>query len=167
MDAVLLWAAVAIPLATLPTTLFFFITVLFVFTTVVPVLVSLVSLTARPRPVFGGTGGGALAAGGRPRPRTDPVATVVCLAVGRPTGRVFSAGATRFASDAVAAATVPGFTGDVGRARYDFPGESGFPGESRLNGDCGSWRELCDFGESTFEGSRRDAVRTARTGPPT
>ncbi|TID16963.1 hypothetical protein E6O75_ATG09729 [Venturia nashicola] len=132
--------------------------VLFVFTTVVPVLVSLVSL-ARPRPVFGGTGGGAVAAAGRPRPRTDPVATAVCLAAVRPAGRVFSAGATKFVID-------PGFTGETGRARYDFPGESGFPGESRLNGDCGSWRELCDFGESTFEGLRRDAVRTAHTGSP-
>lgn len=128
----------AIPLATLPTTVFFTTVLLVVFTTVVPVLVSLVSLAARPRPVFGGTGGSGAIAAGRPRPRTDPAATVVCLAAGRPAGRVFSAGATRFASDAVAAATVPGFTGETGRARYDFPGESGFPGESRLNGDCGS-----------------------------
>lgn len=35
-----------------------------------------------------------------------------------------------------------------------------------MNGDCGNWRELCDFGDRTFDGSSfRDAVLTARTGP--
>jgi hypothetical protein len=77
--AVLLLAAVAMPLVIFPITPFFAV-VFFVFTTVVPVEVSLLELTARPRPAFGGTGGGAItvAATGR-RPRSDPVGIVGCF----------------------------------------------------------------------------------------
>lgn len=117
-------------------------------------------LAALPRPAcFGGTGGGAIAPARPPLPRTLPA----CLLVVRDEAaglEGFSEADTRLARDAVAAATVPDLMGDTGRASPDFPGEI-------LTGDCGYVRELCDFGESTLDGStlRDTAFAFAPAGP--
>jgi hypothetical protein len=127
-----LLAALAIPVI-LPMSPFragaaFFVTI------VVPALVFeslLLLLMARLRPCFAGTGGPIAAA---PRlPRSVPVgaaeAVVVCwlcFVAARGTFRELSAGPTMLAREAVAVATDdPPFTGEIGRARYDFPGDEG------------------------------------------
>jgi hypothetical protein len=111
---------------------------------------------------FGGTGGGAIAPARPPFPRTLPI-FAFCLLVVRKDATDFAGFSTvdaKLARDAVAAATVPGLMGETGRARPDLPGDG-------LAGDCGYVRELCDFGESTFDGStlRDPALACANAGP--
>lgn len=121
-------AAAVIPVALLTA---FLITPGF-FTIVVWLLESLFKLlwlAARPRPDFAGSGGGAIAPAAFGRPRTLPAA--VALDVVREDafdpGALFSRSdcepLTRLASDAVAAATVPGLIGETGLASPDLPGD--------------------------------------------
>jgi hypothetical protein len=123
-------------------------------------------LAVRPRPTcLGGTGGGAIAPARPPLMRIVPVFDTVCLLAVRDDAVAadlpnlwFSFALTRLASEAVAAATVPDLMGETGRVSPDFPGDAS------LTGDCGYVRELCDFGESTFDGSTlRDTARAFAT----
>jgi hypothetical protein len=159
-------AALAIPVI-LPISPFLAGAAFFV-TIVVPALVlelSLLLLIARLRPCLGGTGGPGIAAAPR-LPRSVPVGAAEaavccpCLVAVRGALRELSDGPAMLAREAVAVATVmAGFTGEMGRARYDFPGDEG-----ALSGGCGSCRELCDLGERILDGSTtlRDVARPAR-----
>jgi hypothetical protein len=107
----------------------FFAGAAFFVTTVVPVLVfelSLLLLTARPRPCLGGTGGPVAAAARLPRSEPVEADANACLAGLLGAFRELSPVPSILASEAVAVCTdVVGFTGDMGRARYDFPGDVG------------------------------------------
>lgn len=119
-------------------------------TTVVPELASLESLIvlARPRPDFGGGAGVAAVVPAVRFPLPAPTVTVEAgsCALRPAVARVDFVRSTIVLSAATAgaAATLVGFSGDTGRARYDFPGAK----VGRI-GDRDSVCEFADLGERT------------------
>jgi hypothetical protein len=121
-------------------------------TIVVPVLASLESLIARPLPTLGGTTG---AAALFPRPASSVLALCsVTLRVAAPL-RVDFAFSTMFVSMLAVppyGSGAAGLRGEMGRLRWDFPG------------DTARVRELADRGERTWEDMILEVVRVGSTG---